>query len=106
MKYRMLLGSMLLIAASCSMPVMFKVNVNERIVGGRLTLNGRSDRLMRSLDGAYWAKWNGSDASGSIEILYPDGEKVTCNVGYVANGIFDIQEFAVTDRVCQQVIDK
>ena len=106
MKYRMLLGSVLLIAVSCSEPVMFSVNVDEQIVGGTLILNGRSARLMKNLDGAYWAKWNGSDASGRIEILYPDGGSITCNVGYVTNGMRDIQMFSVTDRVCQQVTSK
>ena len=101
MRYRTLLVSAMLIVSSCSMPVMFRVDVDEQIVGGTLILNGHSAHLMKNVDGAYWGKWNGSDASGRIEISYSDGGKATCTVGYVTPGMSEIQSFSVTHRVCQ-----
>ena len=87
---------------SCSPPVMFSVAADEPIERGKLTLNGNSVELMKNVDGAYWAKWNGSDAHGTIEIVYPDGAVVTCRVGYVTQGM-GIQEFSVQDRQCEHV---
>jgi hypothetical protein len=91
---------------ACSPPVMFRVEVDEPIDGGTLTLNGNSAALIKNADGAYWAKWDGSDASGRIEIVYPDGTKAVCTVGYVTNGLLEIQNFVVTDRQCNAVVDQ
>ena len=87
---------------SCSPPVMFSVDADEPIEGGTLTLNGYSANLMKNVDGAYWAKWNGSDADGRIEIIFPDGGTTTCRVGYVTQGM-NVQEFTVRGRKCEQV---
>jgi hypothetical protein len=81
---------------------MFRVIVDEPIVGGDLTLNGRSAHLMHNVDGAYWAKWTGSDASGQIVIRYADGANTTCRVGYVTRGMTEIQDFEITRRECEQ----
>jgi hypothetical protein len=78
---------------------MFAVDVDEPIAGGTLTLNGRSARLMKNIDGAYWAKWGGADANGRIDILYPDGGKASCGIGYVTNGM-GIQRASIEKRVC------
>jgi hypothetical protein len=82
---------------------MFRVHVDEPILGGELVLNGRAARLMKNVDGAYWAKWSGSDASGEISIAYADGMSVKCTVGYVTNGMTDIQNFEVRRRRCEQM---
>jgi hypothetical protein len=79
---------------------MFAVDVDEPIAGGTLTLNGRSARLKKNMDGRYWAKWNGSDADGKIDILYPDGGKASCRIGYVTHGM-SIQNFSVSKRICR-----
>ena len=93
-----------LMSSSCSLPVMFSVNVDEPIVGGTLTLNGGNASLMKNVDGAYWAKWGGSDASGQIAVVFPDGARAVCKVGYVTNNMTDIQRFSVKDRKCEQVL--
>lgn len=90
---------------ACSPPIMFSMEVDEDIAGGTLTLNGASASLMRNVDGAYWAKWNGSDASGTIEVVYPDGAKAVCEVGYVTRGMGDVQKYAVVDRKCRAVAE-
>jgi hypothetical protein len=89
--------------SACSPPVMFSVSVDEEIRGGTLTLNGASAPLMRNVDGAHWAKWDGSDASGTIQIVFPDGATTACDVGYVTHGMTDVQTYVVADRVCSQV---
>lgn len=99
--YWVVLGASLL--TSCSPPVMFAVDVDEPISGGALILNGNSAGLMKNIDGAYWAKWSGSDASGSIVVRYPDGAKTTCSVGYVTHGMSDIQRFEIKKRICEQL---
>ena len=78
---------------------MFRVYVDEPVAGSTLTLNGQSARLMNNVDGAYWAKWNGADAHGRIDITYPDGGKATCRIGYVTSGM-GIQNVSVRRRVC------
>ena len=100
MRRLLLLPAILL--SSCSSPVMFRVDVDEKIEGGTLTLNGKSADLMKNVDGDYWAKWNGSDADGEIKIVFPDGKTTTCRIGYVTPGV-GIQEFAVRHRQCEQV---
>ncbi len=92
---------LLLSLAACSPPVMFSVSVDEPVEGGRLVLNGRSADLMQNVDGNYWAKWDGADAHGQIEIQYPDGTMTACEIGYVTNGLQNVQQFAVTDRTCE-----
>ncbi len=87
----------------CAPPVMFAVDVDEPIDGGTLTLNDQSAKLMQNLDGSYWAKWEGSDASGSIMIRYPDGKSTICPVGYVTHGMIPPIEFEVRERKCVQV---
>lgn len=89
--------------AACQQPVMFSVSVDEPVKGGRLILNGKSANLMRNVDGHYWAKWNGADASGRIDIEFPDGSIASCRIGYVTNGMLEIQHYAVTDRLCAPV---
>ncbi|MFM7405058.1 MAG: hypothetical protein ACKO1N_13430 [Erythrobacter sp.] len=91
--------------SGCSIPVMFSVTVDEELSGGTLTLNGSSAPLMRNIDDAYWAKWEGSDASGTIEVVYPDGAKTVCEVGYVTHGMTDEQAYAVVDRQCTAVVE-
>ena len=93
-----------LLTTSCAPPVMFRVDVDEPIQVGTLTLNGRSAELMKNVDGAYWGKWNGSDAAGQIEIMFADRKSATCRIGYVSHGITKIQQFEVKKRVCNQVI--
>jgi uncharacterized protein YfaP (DUF2135 family) len=82
---------------------MFSVSVDEPVEGGQLVLNGRSADLMLNADGDYWAKWDGSDASGQIRVRYPDGGLATCQVGYVTPGMLEVQHYAVVDRNCQQI---
>ncbi|MBU7580973.1 MAG: hypothetical protein KAF27_10970 [Porphyrobacter sp.] len=89
--------------SACSPPVIFSVSVDEDIRSGTLTLNGASAPLMRNVDGAHWAKWDGSDASGTIRIVFPDGATAVCEVGYVTHGMMDVQTYVVADRVCSQV---
>ncbi len=91
--------------SGCSVPVMFSVSVDEEVSGGTLTLNGKRAPLMRNVDGAYWAKWDGSDASGTIEVVYPDGTKAVCEIGYVTHGMTDVQKYAVIDRQCTAVAE-
>ncbi len=92
-----------LLLAGCSSPVMFRVEVDEAISGGELTLNGNSARLMKNIDGAYWAKWNGSDADGDIVVHFVDGADVKCMVGYVTRG-YGTQTFVVRQRKCEQAL--
>ncbi len=94
---------LLLAVSACSPPVMFSVSADEDIRAGTLTLNGKSAPLMRNIDGAHWAKWDGSDASGVIEIVFPDGTTTVCEVGYVTHGMMDVQTYVIADRVCAQV---
>ena len=89
--------------SACSPPVMFSVSVDEEIRGGTLTLNGASAPLMHNIDGAHWAKWDGSDASGRIEVVFPDGAVTVCEIGYVTHGMLEVQAFAVVDRQCSQL---
>jgi hypothetical protein len=91
--------------SGCSVPVMFSVSVDEEIRGGTLTLNGKRAPLMRNVDGAYWAKWEGSDASGTIEVVFPDGGKAVCEIGYVTHGMTDVQAYEVIDRTCTAVAE-
>jgi hypothetical protein len=98
-----LAASIMLAASACSPPVMFSVDVDEPISGGTLTLNGASARLMKNIDGAYWGIWNGADASGTIEVLYPGGQRASCSVGYVTPGM-SIQTYTIRNRKCQGVM--
>ncbi|MCW2337298.1 hypothetical protein M2337_001531 [Sphingobium sp. B2D3A] len=82
---------------------MFRVDVDETIIGGELVLNGNAARLMKNVDGAYWAKWTGGDASGEIIIRYPDKKSAVCRIGYVTSGM-DIREFVVRHRICEQML--
>ena len=84
---------------------MFAVDVDEEIEGGTLTLNDNTANLTRNLDGRYWVKWGGSDASGHIEVSFPDGETARCTIDYVTHGMIDIQEFVIKDRVCLSVYE-
>ena len=84
---------------------MFRVEVDEPIAAGSLSLNGNSARLMKNVDGAYWAKWNGSDASGRIDIVYPDGGKAFCRIGYVTQGM-GTQTLSIRNRVCNYPNDQ
>jgi len=97
------LAILVLGVAGCSPPVMFRVQADEPIESGRLILNGRSADLMRNVDGAYWAKWDGADASGQIELFFAGGRTVRCEIGYVTNGLIEVQEFVVESRRCRQV---
>lgn len=89
------------ILGGCSQPAMFAVDVDEKIEDGTLVLNGKSAALFHNVDGAYWGKWNGSDASGRIDVRYPDGTLVYCRVGYVTQGM-EPQRFTVRHRKCTQ----
>ena len=100
MKRLALLASVGLLT-SCSLPVMFSVAVDEPVLRGKLTLNGNSADLVKNFDGAYWAKWNGSDAAGTIDVVFPDGAVVTCRVGYVTQGM-GVQAFSIHDRHCER----
>ena len=93
-----------LFLASCSSPVLFAVEVDEPIKGGVLTLNGKSAKLMRNIDGRFWAKWDGSDADGSVDVTFVDGASASCRVGYVTNGMTDVQAFRIIARRCEPVI--
>ncbi|UOR14687.1 hypothetical protein [Qipengyuania aquimaris] len=100
-RFLIVLGAAIL--SACSPPVMFAVDVDEEIDGGTLVLNGESAALMQNMDGSYWARWDGSDASGFIELIYPDGKTARCEVGYVTQGMLDVQSFEVRERACAQV---
>lgn len=102
MKSLLCLGFTAFVSA-CSVPVTFAVDVDEDIRGGTLTLNGKTSELTQNLDGQYWGKWGGSDASGEIELIFLDGENVRCPVGYVTHGMIEPQKFIVSDRDCKQV---
>lgn len=102
---RFVAALLMLSLPGCSIPVMCSVTVDEEVSGGTLTLSGKSARLMRNVDGAYWARWDGSDASGTIEVVYPDGAKAVCEVGYVTHGMTDVQAYAVVDRQCAAVVE-
>lgn len=91
-----------LLLAACSPPVLFAVDVDEPIEGGTLTLNGHSARLASNVDGAYWATWDGSDADGQIEVRFADGSTTHCPVGYVTNGMTEVQRYRVKARKCRQ----
>ena len=93
--------SLCLLLASCSPPVLFAVEVDEPIKGGVLTLNGHSAKLMRNIDGRYWAKWDGPDADGRIDVKFVDGASASCRVGYVTNGMTDVQRFRIFARKCE-----
>lgn len=99
---RQLLFLPIILLCACSPPVMFRVDVDERLDGGTLTLNGNSAPLLKNVDGAYWAKWNGADADGEIRIVFTDGASTICRVGYVTQGM-GVQKFAVKNRQCEQV---
>ncbi len=88
--------------AACSPPVMFRVAVDEPSVGGTLTLNGASAELMHNVDGNYWAKWDGSDADGQIDVRFPDGGHVVCRIGYVTKGM-QIQNYEIVHRQCEPI---
>lgn len=102
---RLAAGAVLLSLSGCSVPVMFSVTVDEEVSGGALTLNGKRAPLMRNVDGAYWAKWDGPDASGKIEFVFPDGAKAVCEIGYVTRGMTDVQRYAVIDWECTAVAE-
>ncbi len=88
--------------SSCSPPVMFRVDSDEAIINGTLTLNGQAAALTKNLDGAWWGKWNGSDADGTIRIVYSDGAATMCRIGYVTHGMTDVQRFTIRRRQCTQ----
>lgn len=90
------------VIGGCSAQTTFRIEVDEPIVDGQIVLNGTYANLMENPDGAYWAEWAGSDASGQIDVAYPDGGRASCLVGYVTRGM-DMQEFTVRDRKCEQV---
>lgn len=96
--------ALVMLLVACSRPVMFRVESDEVINDGILTLNGHSARLMKNVDGAYWAKWNGADADGRITVSFPDGGHASCRVGYITNGM-GTQQFAIANRQCVQVLD-
>ncbi len=98
------LSCSILLLASCAPDPMFAVDVDEPIELSKLTLNGNSANMMKNVDGRYWAKWGGSDAGGSIEIYYPDGKSISCEIGYVTHGhgLPEIQAFEVKNRKCAQ----
>lgn len=87
--------------SACSPPVMFSVTVDEEVRSGTLTLNGASAPLMENVDGAYWAKWDGSDASGRIVVVFADGGTAVCDIGYVTHGM-GVQSYQVANRRCSQ----
>ncbi|MFK7843090.1 MAG: hypothetical protein AB8B54_12565, partial [Sphingorhabdus sp.] len=82
MRKTLLFGATLLIS-SCAPEPMFAVDVDEPVESAKLTLNDNSAKMMKNVDGRYWAKWGGSDAGGRITIYYPDGDLTICEVGYV-----------------------
>jgi|GEM_PF-1132170 len=91
----------LILLSSCSPPQMFRVEVDEPVTRATLTLNGASAGMMKNVDGAYWAKWNGSDASGKIDIVFPDGGIVSCKIGYVTSGLTEVRTFVMRGRKCE-----
>ncbi len=103
MRMLWLLVTTLLISA-CAPEPMFAVDVDEPVESAKLTLNGNSAKMMKNVDGRYWAKWGGSDAGGRIIVSYPDGDSTVCEVGYVTHGhgIPEVQSFEVEDRKCEQ----
>lgn len=94
-----------LFLAACSRPVPFELEVDERISSADLVLNGKTSNFERHGYGPYKSEWNGSDASGQINILYPDGSRTTCQVGYVTHGITEPQRFRLENKACKQVIE-
>ena len=92
-------AAMALLLSGCSPPVMFKMEVDEPITGGELILNGRSARLMKNVDGAYWGKWNGADADGEMVVHYSDGATARCRIGYATRGM-EIQTYRIQHRQC------
>lgn len=96
-------GAGAILVSGCSPPVMFAVDVDEPIAGGTLMLNARFTELMRDAGGTYTARWDGADGSGSIAIRYPDGATISCRIGYVTNGLREVQRFVVRARQCEQV---
>ena len=96
----LLAGFTLAFVAGCSRPVMFRVQVDEAVLGGKLTLNGNSARLIKNVDGAYWAKWDGNYASGEILVEYPDGATVKCQIDHVTHDMTEIQDFRILQRRC------
>lgn len=86
--------------AGCTMPPMFSVEVDEPIAGGRITLNGGSAKLMKNLDGAYWAKWREVVAEGDMVVTFADGKTASCKIAYVPGTSPQRQAYAIRDRKC------
>lgn len=93
-------GLMVALLAGCSVPPMFSVAVDEPIVDGRMTLNGASARLMKNLDGAYWAKWREVPGKGEIVVFYADGTSASCKIAYIPGTTPQHQAFAIHNRKC------
>ena len=101
MRYLTVMLTLCVLLACSDSAVMFKVEADEPIQTGELTLNGISAELQSDADGTQWGEWHGSDASGQIELTLTDGTIVRCPVGYVSHGL-DVQHFVVSDRNCEQ----
>jgi len=97
------LGLAAVVVSGCSPAITFRVDVDESASAGTLTLNNQSANLELSADGTFVGRWNGSDASGKIEITFPDGSKTQCLVGYVTHGMIEVQRFSIKKRQCVQV---
>ena len=88
------------LALLSSPPVTFKIEIDEPIAAGTLTLNGQSARLIKDVDGTYRAEWDGGDADGRIDLIYPDGGRSSCHIGYLTHSMGP-QSVLVRKRVCR-----
>jgi hypothetical protein len=88
------------------MPPMFSVAVDELVIDGRITLNGGSAKLMKNLDGAYWAKWREKVAEGELKVVFADGKSASCKIAYVPGRSPQRQAFAIRNRKCARLPDR
>jgi hypothetical protein len=100
------LAALAALLAGCGMPPMFSVAVDEPIIDGLITLNGGSAKLIKNLDGAYWAKWREKAAEGELMVVFTDGKRASCKIEYAPGNSPQRQAFAIRNRKCARLPDR
>lgn len=82
------------------MPPMFSLAVDEPIIDGHIKLNDGTAKLIKNLDGAYWAKWREVEAKGEMAVTFADGKAVSCKIAYIPGTSPQRQAYVIRNRKC------
>ncbi len=100
MKARLVLALSAWAAAGCSHSHIFEVSAEDAREAS-LTIYNETTAMDRS-GSSFIGHRSGGDGSGHIDIVYPDGRRLSCPIGYVTSGEPEPHRYVIRNGQCRQ----